>query len=62
MGEDNVAEFGAAIEGEAALRPLLEQWRPSMILKVMGRASANDTASRQIHPPEQRLEPRLSMQ
>jgi len=26
MGEDNVVEFGAALEGEAALRPLLERW------------------------------------
>lgn len=26
MGEDNVAEFGAALEGEAALRPMLEEW------------------------------------
>jgi pimeloyl-ACP methyl ester carboxylesterase len=27
MGEGNVAEFGAALEGEAALRPMLEQMR-----------------------------------
>jgi pimeloyl-ACP methyl ester carboxylesterase len=26
MGEDNVEEFGAALEGEAALRPLLERF------------------------------------
>lgn len=31
MGEDNVTEFGAACEGEAALRPLLQQWRPELI-------------------------------
>lgn len=28
MGEENVEEFGAAIEGESSLRPLLESWRP----------------------------------
>ena len=27
MGEDNVVEFGAALEGEAALRPLLTEFR-----------------------------------
>jgi hypothetical protein len=31
-------------------------------LKVIRRASANDAASRQIHPPEQRLKPRMSVQ
>lgn len=31
MGEGNVVEFGAAVEGEQALRPLLAQWREGMI-------------------------------
>lgn len=31
MGEDNVLEFGRAIEGEAALRPLLEEWAADLL-------------------------------
>lgn len=31
MGAENVTEFGAAVAGEGALRPLLEQWRPDLI-------------------------------
>ena len=30
MGEDNVHEFGAALEGEVALRPLLEQFAAAL--------------------------------
>jgi len=31
MGEDNVVEFGAALEGEAALRPVLERWSAEVL-------------------------------
>jgi len=31
MGEGNVAEFGASLEGEAALRPMLEEMRGGML-------------------------------
>jgi pimeloyl-ACP methyl ester carboxylesterase len=31
MGEDNIAEFGAAVAGEATLRPMLEGWRPDLV-------------------------------
>ena len=30
MGPENVEEFGAAVEGESALRPLLEQYEPEL--------------------------------
>lgn len=31
MGEDNLVEFGAALEGEASLRAFLDQVRPEMV-------------------------------
>jgi pimeloyl-ACP methyl ester carboxylesterase len=31
MGDDNVREFGAALQGEDELRPLLEEWRPDIL-------------------------------
>ena len=31
MGEDNVEEFGAALEGRETLEPMLEKWRAEMV-------------------------------
>ena len=53
MGEDNVTEFRAAVEGESALRPVLQQWRaelatasPAEVAKSMASLlSATDLAA-----------------
>jgi pimeloyl-ACP methyl ester carboxylesterase len=31
MGQENIEEFGAALEGESVLRPLLEAWTPELV-------------------------------
>jgi pimeloyl-ACP methyl ester carboxylesterase len=40
MGEDNVDEFGAALQGEEALRPWLEAHRPELLEVTGGEVAA----------------------
>jgi pimeloyl-ACP methyl ester carboxylesterase len=40
MGEDNVEEFGAAVEGEEVLRPWLDAQRPEMLELTGGEVAA----------------------
>jgi len=53
MGEGNIVEFGAALDGEDALRPLLEQ---EAALMLSGQDSGFETL---LSPPDQAILPEL---